>query len=181
MATYGDKRIALKAPVRACSTSNITLSGAQTIDGVSVLAGEDVLVAGQTNPRENGIYTAAASAWSRRDDADNDEKLVSGIMVMVKEGTANADDLYMCTTDGAITVGSTSLTFAKTGLDASGVQAAIEAVTALQFDAASSIATAAGNLTLNPTGDIALADNDVTEVASIAAGGGGTFTLTCET
>ena len=181
MATYGDKRIALKFPVRACSTTNITLSGAQTIDGVSVVAGDDVLVGGQSAPAANGIYTASATAWARRDDCDTDDKCASGIIVMIREGTANADDLYMLTTDGAITVGSTSLTFAKTGLDASGAQAAIEALTALQFDAAASITTASGNLTLNPTGDLVLADNDVSEVASIAAGGDATFTILCQT
>ena len=181
MATYGDKRIALKFPVRACSTTNITLSGAQTIDGVSVVADDDVLVGGQTAPAENGIYTASATAWARRDDCDTDDKCASGIMVMIKEGTANADDLYMLTTDAAITVGTTSLTFAKTGLDAGGAQAAIEALTTLQFDAAASITTASGDLTLNPTGDISLGNNDVGGVGDISAGGGDTFTILCET
>ena len=181
MATYGDKRIAIKAPVRACSTTNITLSGAQTIDGVSVVAGDDVLVAGQSTGAENGIYTASGSAWARRDDADNSEKMASGILVMVKEGTANADDMYTLTTDSAITVGTTALSFAKIGLDAAGAELAIEALSTLEFDAATSITTASGDLTLNPAGNISLSNNDVGNVGNISAGGGDTFTLLCET
>ena len=62
--------------VAATTGSNITLSGTQTIDGVSVLAGERVLVKDQTTVADNGIYDAAAGAWSRSSDADTWDELV---------------------------------------------------------------------------------------------------------
>ena len=60
-----------KAPVRAATTANITLSGPQTIDGVSVVAGNRVLVKNQSSAAQNGIYVAAAGAWSRATDMDS--------------------------------------------------------------------------------------------------------------
>src|SRR5215212_8275405 len=57
------------ADVKAIALSNITLSGAQTIDGVSIVATDRVAVAGQTNLSENGIYVAAAGAWARSSDS----------------------------------------------------------------------------------------------------------------
>ncbi len=78
-----------KAPARAATLANITLSGAQTIDGVSVVAGNRVLVKNQTAPETNGIYVAAAGAWSRSTDMDSltpfDE--VNGAWVAVQEGS----------------------------------------------------------------------------------------------
>jgi len=51
----------IKDSVRAATTANITLSGAQTIDGVSVVAGDRVLVKDQSTASQNGIYVAAAN------------------------------------------------------------------------------------------------------------------------
>jgi hypothetical protein len=49
------------------ATTNITLSGAQTIDGMSVVAGWWVLVTGQTTPAQNGVYECKAGAWEKQD------------------------------------------------------------------------------------------------------------------
>jgi hypothetical protein len=53
----------IKVSVRAATMANITLSGTQTIDGVSVVAGDRVLVKNQTSGSQNGIYVAASGAW----------------------------------------------------------------------------------------------------------------------
>ena len=101
-----------KPTVRVATTgSNITLSGAQTIDGVSVIAGDEVLVKDQTAPEENGIWTCAAGAWTRRADADTTATLKSGTTVYVREGTANAERMFVLTTPGSITVGTTGQTW----------------------------------------------------------------------
>lgn len=47
---------------------NISLTGVQTIDGFSAVAGTRVLVVAQTNPVENGVWVTAAGAWSRAAD-----------------------------------------------------------------------------------------------------------------
>lgn len=105
--------VALKLPVRAVSTTNITLSGTQTIDGVSLVAGNRVLVAGQTTAKDNGIYVVASGAWTRATDADQDGELGQGTLVAVYEGTANGDTLWGISSDAAITVGTTSQTWSR--------------------------------------------------------------------
>ena len=117
MAREDAQPLEFKKPVRATTTANITLSGEQTIDGVAVVAGDRVLVGNQSTASENGIYVVATGAWSRSSDFDADADVVSALIVAAEEGTANADSLWMLTTDGAITLGTTALTFAEiTGL-----------------------------------------------------------------
>jgi len=102
-----------KDPVRAATTANITLSGAQSIDGVSVIAGDRVLVKAQSTASANGIYLAAAGAWSRATDFDASAELL-GASCFVSEGTTLGNSVWVLTTDGPITLGSTSLTFTQT-------------------------------------------------------------------
>lgn len=101
-----------KDSVVAATVGNITLSGTQTIDGVSVLATERVLVKDQTAPDENGIYVCAAGAWARSDDTDTWAELVSAF-VFVEEGTVNADTGWTCTVDAGGTLETTDVTWAQ--------------------------------------------------------------------
>jgi len=101
-----------KKAVRAATTANITLSGAQTIDGVSVIAGDRVLVKNQSTGSQNGIYVCASGSWTRATDVDTGTELVNAACY-VSEGTTLADTQWVCSTNATITVGSTSLTFAQ--------------------------------------------------------------------
>lgn len=103
-----------KEPVRAASTASITLSGAQTIDGVSVVAGDRVLVKDQSAGAANGIYLAASGAWSRAPDFDLGSEVV-GAAVFVSEGTTNGNSQWNMTTDGPVTIGTTVLVWAQVG------------------------------------------------------------------
>jgi len=81
--------LAPKEAVRVATTGNITLSGAQTIDGVILVAGDRVLVWQQTDASENGIYDVAAGAWARSSDFDSltPEDEIHGAYTMAQEGT----------------------------------------------------------------------------------------------
>jgi hypothetical protein len=103
----------VKNSVRAATTANITLSGAQTIDGVSVIAGDRVLVKAQTTGANNGIYVAAAGAWARSTDADTSAEVTTGMFVFVEEGSLYAGTGWVLTTASPITLGSTALVFAQ--------------------------------------------------------------------
>lgn len=103
-----------KDSVRAATTANITLSGLQTIDGISVTAGQRVLVKNQTTASENGIYAAASGAWTRTADAVQGN-LTAASAVMVEEGTTLASTQWRLTTSGTITVGTTALAFGQIG------------------------------------------------------------------
>jgi hypothetical protein len=105
----------VKASVRVATTANITLSGTQTIDGISLIAGDRVLVKDQTTGTENGIYDVAAGAWSRSEDADNTpgSEVTSGMFTFVEEGSSNADAGCVLQTANPITLGTTSLSFVQ--------------------------------------------------------------------
>jgi hypothetical protein len=105
----------IKDSVRVATTANITLSGTQTIDSVSVVAGDRVLVKNQTTATQNGIYVVAAGAWARAGDADNSPagEVTSGMFTFVEQGTANAGAGYVLTTSGTITLGTTNLAFTQ--------------------------------------------------------------------
>jgi hypothetical protein len=103
----------VKASVRVATTENITLSGEQTIDGVSVVAGNRVLVKNQSTASENGIYVASASGWSRADDANSDADVTAGMFTFVAEGTVNADSGWVLTTNDTITLDTTGLAFSQ--------------------------------------------------------------------
>lgn len=101
-----------KASAKAASTANLTLSGAQTVDGISLSADDRVLVKNQSNPEENGIYVVKSGAWVRAADADSWGELISAF-VFVEEGSTNADNGYLCTIDGGGTLGTTAITWVQ--------------------------------------------------------------------
>ena len=100
-----------KPAVKAATISNIaSLSGALTVDGVSLVAGDRVLVKDQTAAAQNGIYVVASGAWTRAADADIWNELISAY-VFVQQGATNADDGFICTVDAGGTLGTTNVTW----------------------------------------------------------------------
>src|SRR4029077_14291668 len=86
-------------------------SGVQTIDGVSLVDGDRVLVKDQTAAEENGIWVVASGVWARADDADEDSEVSSGMALWISEGDDNAGMRFVLTTPDPITVGTTPLVF----------------------------------------------------------------------
>ncbi|MDW3716671.1 head decoration protein [Pseudomonas sp. 2023EL-01195] len=105
---------AWKAPVRAATTANITLSGTQTIDGVALVAGDRVLVKNQSTASGNGIYLAASGSWTRSTDFDTAAEML-GAAVFVSEGTTQGNQQWKMTTDAPITVGTTAIVWEQVG------------------------------------------------------------------
>lgn len=169
--------LSIKAPVLVATTANITLSGIQTIDGVSATAGSRVLVKNQSNAAENGIYVAAAGAWSRATDMATWAQ-VPGAFCFVELGSTQADNGYVCTSDPGGTIGVTAITWAQfsgissytagTGLQLIGNQFSIAntTVTAGSYGSASSVGTfsvnAQGQLTAAAAVAIAIAASQIT-------------------
>jgi hypothetical protein len=92
-----------KEAVLVATTTNITLSGEQTIDGVLTSASR-VLVKNQTNPEENGIYDTDSSTWIRSSDFDQltDPNEIKGSYVAVMSGTTNAGKIFVCNSDPTV-------------------------------------------------------------------------------
>jgi hypothetical protein len=99
-----------KTSVKAATTANITLSGAQTIDGISCVATDRVLVKNQTTLSQNGIYVVAAGAWTRATDMDVTAEFQNAV-VSVDQGTTNADTSWRQATDN-VSVGTSNVVWA---------------------------------------------------------------------
>jgi hypothetical protein len=103
--------------VRVASTANVTIASPGTaIDGVTLSNGDRVLLKNQTTASQNGVYVfnGSGSAMTRATDADAGNELPGGSTFWVNEGSAQGDTAWTLVSDGAITIGSTSLTFTQT-------------------------------------------------------------------
>lgn len=91
---------------------------ALTIDGISVAAGNRVLVKNQGSALQNGVYVVtavgdASTAWrlTRSLDFDEPNEIVAGKLFTIGEGTTNGKTQWLVTTTGAVTIGVTNITF----------------------------------------------------------------------
>jgi len=185
----------VKASVRVASVAPVAIASAleagDLIDGVTLVAGDRVLLKDQSTASENGIYVAVASgAASRADDANTSAKVTTGMFTFVAEGTVNGDNGFVLTTNDAITLGTTGLTFvqfsgagqviAGAGLTKSGntldVVGTADRITvnANSVDIAS---TYVGQSTITTLGTITTGTWDATTVA-VTAGGTGVESFT---
>ena len=100
---------------RASTTGNITLSSdlqnGDTLDGITLATGNKVLVKDQTDATENGIYDVVASGTATRNSDYNTVEELAGQLVIVQEGSANADKIFLCTTDNSGSIGSVNIVF----------------------------------------------------------------------
>jgi hypothetical protein len=182
--------ISWKQPVNAATTANITLSGAQTIDAVSVVAGDRVLVKDQTAQADNGIYVAAVGAWSRSPDADTYDEMISALVFVESGGQAGA--AFYCPIQPGGTLGVTAITwnnfsvggvyFAGTGLTLSGgdtFNITNTTVAAGSYGSGSAVGTftvnAQGQLTAAADTNIAIAATQITSGTIDSARLSGTY------
>ena len=175
--------LSFKAPALVTTTGNITLSGLQTIDGVSVSSGDRVLVRNQSNAAQNGIYVASSGSWSYAWDANVYADYPSAFL-FVEEGTTWAGSAWVCTSQPGGTLGTTPITFtqfsnnatysAGTGLTLTGYQFSITntSVTAGSYGSASNtlLATvnAQGQLTSLSATPIAIANTQVSGLGTMS-------------
>jgi len=181
--------ISWKQPVLAATTTNITLTGAQMIDTVSVVAGDRVLVKNQTNQANNGIYIVG-TPWVRSDDANTWDELVSAL-VFVEEGSQNGTAWYCYVMQGGV-LGTTAVTwsnfsiagsyFAGTGLTLASNTFSITntGVTAATYGSASAVpvfaVNAQGQLTSVTDTSIAIAASAITSGTIDSARISGSYT-----
>jgi hypothetical protein len=188
-------RVASVAPV-AIATA---LEAGDVIDGVTLVAGDRVLLKDQSTASENGIYVAVASgagAASRATDADSSAEVTTGMFTFVSEGTVNADNGFVLTTNDTITLGTTGLTFvqfsgagqitAGNGLTKSGntldVVGTADRITA-NADSIDIASTYVGQSTITTLGTITTGTwgSGATDIAVESGGTGGSTAATART
>lgn len=102
------------------ATTNQALSALPTVDGVTLTAGQAILLTGQTAGSQNGLWAVAVGAWARPSNfaAGLDATATS---VLVESGSAGGGTTYAVTGTSSNVVGTNVLTFVKTsGSAASG-------------------------------------------------------------
>ena len=171
-------------PKAACAvgtTANITLSGLQTIDGYTTLAGDRVLVKNQTSSQFNGIYVASATTWTRAVDMDVWSEVSGAYTVILNGGQANTG--YVCTAAKTGTIDVTAMPwvqfsgtgtyFAGTGLTLASNTFSITntGVTATTYGSASSVPV----LAVNAQGQITSASSSTIAITNTQVSGLGTM------
>jgi hypothetical protein len=77
-----------KESVKVASTANLaSLTGVSAVDGLTLTAGDRVLLKNQTTTSENGIYVSSAGNLVRASDANTTALLNKGAFVYVEGGT----------------------------------------------------------------------------------------------
>jgi hypothetical protein len=102
---------------RVATTANIDLTAdlqnGDTLDGITLVTGDKVLVKNQTSVDENGIYDVVASGTATRNSDYDTISELAGQIVVVQEGSTHADDLFLCTTDSDAVLETDDITFTQ--------------------------------------------------------------------
>ncbi|EMO1104608.1 hypothetical protein ABGN34_000023 [Yersinia enterocolitica] len=109
--------VAVKPAVAISADYNITLFGEQTITSstftgertTTTTAGMRVLVMGQANPADNGIWIASVATWARAPDFDGARDAVNGTLVFSIYG-----DCWQLEADDPVRIGYSELVFRST-------------------------------------------------------------------
>ena len=155
--TYVDDAVAglrTRIVCEAATTANVTLSSdlqnGDTIDGVTLATGDQVLVKDQSTASQNGIYTVVASGTASRSTEYDAIAEISGQMVVINQGSTNDNTIWLCTTNSSASLGSDSITFTKVTPSNTGTVTSIGIADAGagEFTVGSSPVTSSGNITL---------------------------------
>ena len=154
---YVDQAIAglrTRIIAEAATTGNIDLTAdlqnGDTLDGVTLATGDRVLVKDQTDATANGLYLVVASGSASRDPEHDTIAELSGGMVVVNQGTANDNKIFLCTTDSDATIGVSNITYtvitpANVGTVTS---VGLNDAGSSEFTIANSPITSSGNMTI---------------------------------
>ena len=136
------------------TTANVNLSNGleagDTIDGVTLVAGDRVLVKSQSDATENGLYLAVSSGAASRDPQYDTIAELSGGLIVVNQGSQNDNKIFLCTTDSDGSLGSTNITYTQVTPSNTGTVTSIGITqSGSEFSISGSPVTSAGNITLD--------------------------------
>jgi len=143
-----------RAVARVGSTANVViaseLENGDTIDGVTLVTGDRVLLKNQSTASQNGLYIVVASGAASRDPEFDTITELAGQLILISEGSTNADDLYLCTTDTSATLGSSAISYTQVFPSSGGTvtSVAVADAGASEFTVTGSPITSSGTINL---------------------------------
>ena len=155
--TYVDDAVAglrTRIIAEAATTANIDLTAdlqnGDTIDGVTLVTGDRVLVKDQSTASQNGLYTVVSSGTASRDTQFDSIEELSGQMIVVNQGSTNDNKIFLCTTNNTATLDSDSITYNIITPSNVGTVTSVGVADAgaSEFTVGSSPVTSSGNITL---------------------------------
>ena len=102
-----------KGAVDYVATAAVSLSGAQSVDGVLVGAGKRVLLTAQAASSQNGIWVSATGAWTRAADNATGSIFMPNTVVSVKTGVSHNNSIWQLTTATSGTVDTNAQNWSK--------------------------------------------------------------------
>ena len=151
-----DVKDSCRVATTTAGTLSTSFANGQTVDGVTLVTGDRILIKDQATGSENGIYTVNSSgAPTRATDFDSNAEVTSGAFTFVEEGTVNGDGGFVLTTNDPITVGTTSLTF-------------VQFSGAGQITAGTGLSKSGNTLNVNIGSDVQAYDAGLTSIAGLA-------------
>jgi hypothetical protein len=160
-----------KQSVRVITLTSVVLSGGapSQVDNVNLSLNDRVLVAGQSNAVQNGLYyvttlgTGSNGTWQRSIDGNDTGEIDSGMIVMVTEGTVWADTSWKLVTDDPIIIDVSELVFEQNTGDSFGnINASGTSITA---------DTVSGTLNLTAGDNISISGNNTSKTVTIGVTG----------
>ena len=139
---------------RAATTANIDLTAdlqnGDSLDGITLATGNKVLVKDQTDAKTNGIYKVVASGTASRDPDYDTVAELAGQLIIVQEGSTNADRIYLCTTDNSGSIGSVNITFSRVTPSYTGTVTSVAVADSVssEFTVSGTPITTSGTITL---------------------------------
>ena len=135
------------------STANVNISNGleagDSVGGVTLVAGDRVLLKDQTDATENGLYLAVSSGVASRDPEYDTIAEISGSLIVVNQGT-NDNKIFLCTTDSNGSIGSTAITYTQVTPSNTGTVTSIGLTqSGSEFTIANTPVTSAGNITID--------------------------------
>ena len=105
--------------VLVASTTNVNLAAnlnSTTIDGVTVISGNRILLKNQSTPSQNGIYVIGSGAGTTVRSTDYESGGAASTQITVQQGTTQADTAWICTNDtGTDVIGTDNLVYSQFG------------------------------------------------------------------
>ena len=155
--SYVDEAVAgLRTRIIAecASTANVNISNGleagDSIDGVTLVAGDRVLLKDQSTATENGLYLAVSSGAASRDPEHDTIAELSGGLIVINQGTANDNKIFLCTTDSTGSIGSTSITYTQVTPSNTGTVTSIGLTqSGSEFTISGTPVTSSGNITID--------------------------------